>query len=205
MNINEYTSKYSMLFGGNFNRDEFLIDLNVDLLDMFYRNNGSVTLSKFKETIIFLKYKYDLIIKSLLIVEDITDTYWNEFTSSYINPLKYNHFPEEEVKDQAKYKTKEKTRKKRTYKKRDKKKSSGWEDQWKQWSSQNNNYKSTKTTTSYKSPLQILGLKSGATKKEITKAYRKLSMVHHPDMSTGDQVEFVKLTEAKDKAMLLAY
>lgn len=42
----------------------------------------------------------------------------------------------------------------------------------------------------------ILGLKSGASQEEIKKAFRKLALVHHPDMKTGNEAKFKQISEA---------
>lgn len=45
-------------------------------------------------------------------------------------------------------------------------------------------------------PYEILGIDSGALPEEIKRAYRKLSLVYHPDKETGDQERFVAITKA---------
>jgi curved DNA-binding protein CbpA len=42
----------------------------------------------------------------------------------------------------------------------------------------------------------VLGLSSTATKEEIKKAYRKLSLLHHPDRPNGSHEKFLKISEA---------
>lgn len=51
--------------------------------------------------------------------------------------------------------------------------------------------------------LRILELKPGQdyTLKEIKKAYRRLAMIHHPDLPTGDHQAFVRLGMASDYLM----
>lgn len=51
--------------------------------------------------------------------------------------------------------------------------------------------------------LRILELEAGKqyTQKEIKKAYRRLAMIHHPDLPTGDHDAFVKLGMASDYLM----
>ena len=51
--------------------------------------------------------------------------------------------------------------------------------------------------------LRILQLEAGKTytQKDIKKAYRRLAMVHHPDLPTGNQDAFVKIGMAKDYLM----
>ncbi|XP_056642666.1 translocation protein SEC63 homolog isoform X2 [Diorhabda sublineata] len=45
-------------------------------------------------------------------------------------------------------------------------------------------------------PHEILGIPLGASQSEIKKAYRKLSLILHPDKDTGNEKEFMKLTKA---------
>ena len=45
-------------------------------------------------------------------------------------------------------------------------------------------------------PYEILGVSVGSTQSQIKKAYRKLSVILHPDKETGDEKAFMKLTKA---------
>uniref|UniRef100_A0A6M2DBT9 Putative molecular chaperone sec63 endoplasmic reticulum translocon component n=1 Tax=Xenopsylla cheopis TaxID=163159 RepID=A0A6M2DBT9_XENCH len=45
-------------------------------------------------------------------------------------------------------------------------------------------------------PYDILGVPVGSSEATIKKAYRKLSVILHPDKETGDEKEFMKLTKA---------
>lgn len=45
-------------------------------------------------------------------------------------------------------------------------------------------------------PYEILGVSTGASQADIKKAYRKLSVIWHPDKETGDEKKFMKLTKA---------
>ena len=48
----------------------------------------------------------------------------------------------------------------------------------------------------HKDYYQILGLKKGASKDEIKKAFRKLAAQYHPDKKTGDETRFKEISEA---------
>lgn len=43
---------------------------------------------------------------------------------------------------------------------------------------------------------QVLGLKKGASKEEVKKAFRKLASQYHPDKKTGDEAKFKEVSEA---------
>jgi molecular chaperone DnaJ len=43
---------------------------------------------------------------------------------------------------------------------------------------------------------EILGLKKGASKDEVKKAFRKLAAQYHPDKKTGDEAKYKEITEA---------
>lgn len=45
-------------------------------------------------------------------------------------------------------------------------------------------------------PYEILGMPLGSSQSDIKKAYRKLSVILHPDKETGDEKAFMKLTKA---------
>lgn len=45
-------------------------------------------------------------------------------------------------------------------------------------------------------PFEILEVSQDATPNEIKKAYRRLSLIHHPDKGTGNPDKFVKITKA---------
>ncbi|EFA04351.2 translocation protein SEC63 homolog [Tribolium castaneum] len=45
-------------------------------------------------------------------------------------------------------------------------------------------------------PYEILGIPLGASQAEIKKAYRRLSLILHPDKDTGNEKEFMKLSKA---------
>lgn len=45
-------------------------------------------------------------------------------------------------------------------------------------------------------PYEILGVPVGSSQADVKKAYRKLSLILHPDKETGNEKEFMKLSKA---------
>ena len=45
-------------------------------------------------------------------------------------------------------------------------------------------------------PFAILGVDRGASEAEIKKAYRKLTLIHHPDKEGGDEIKFMQISKA---------
>lgn len=50
------------------------------------------------------------------------------------------------------------------------------------------------------SPLEVLGLRPGATEGQIKAAYRRLAKIHHPDRG-GSEAKFIEVTAAYKFAM----
>jgi len=53
------------------------------------------------------------------------------------------------------------------------------------------------------SSYELLGIPQTATKEQIKKAYRKLSLVYHPDRPTGNQDMFVRIKSAYEDLMTI--
>ena len=53
----------------------------------------------------------------------------------------------------------------------------------------------------FESDLRLLGLENGASNDEIKKAFRKKSLIYHPDRNGGDTELFQRLVEAKERLL----
>ena len=53
----------------------------------------------------------------------------------------------------------------------------------------------------FESDLRLLGLENGASNDEIKKAFRKKSLIYHPDRNGGNAEMFQRLVEAKERLL----
>ena len=53
----------------------------------------------------------------------------------------------------------------------------------------------------FESDLRLLGLENGASNEDIKKAFRKKSLIYHPDRNGGDTELFQRLVEAKERLL----
>ena len=53
----------------------------------------------------------------------------------------------------------------------------------------------------FESDLRLLGLESGSSTDEIKKAFRKKSLIYHPDRNGGNAEMFQRLVEARERLL----
>lgn len=53
----------------------------------------------------------------------------------------------------------------------------------------------------FESDLRLLGLERGASNEDIKKAFRKKSLIYHPDRNGGNAEMFQRLVEAKERLL----
>lgn len=53
----------------------------------------------------------------------------------------------------------------------------------------------------FESDLRLLDLESGASNEDIKKAFRKKSLIYHPDRNGGNAEMFQRLVEAKERLL----
>lgn len=53
----------------------------------------------------------------------------------------------------------------------------------------------------FESDLRLLGLESDASNEDIKKAFRKKSLIYHPDRNGGNAEMFQRLVEAKERLL----
>jgi hypothetical protein len=195
MKPKDYVSKYKLNVSNKFNHNHFVQDLTNDflsLLEVGKTASGEFRLKGFENSVRAIRQKWDGIDKKT--VYGLPDKLWGYFYAKVIVKMRENLFPE-----QMKAKREEAERRKRMWEQRRREEDEMFND----WS--NFFYQSLfasifqgmqKPTSSF----DELGLSSDASKDDVTKAYRKLSMKHHPDVG-GKQEDFLRITEAKNKCI----
>lgn len=53
----------------------------------------------------------------------------------------------------------------------------------------------------FESDLRLLGLENGASNEDIKRAFRKKSLIYHPDRNGGNAEMFQRLVEAKERLL----
>lgn len=53
----------------------------------------------------------------------------------------------------------------------------------------------------FESDLRLLGLENGASNEDIKRAFRKKSLIYHPDRNGGNTEMFQRLVEAKERLL----
>lgn len=53
----------------------------------------------------------------------------------------------------------------------------------------------------FESDLRLLGLESGVSNEDIKRAFRKKSLIYHPDRNGGNAEMFQRLVEAKERLL----
>jgi curved DNA-binding protein CbpA len=204
MTINEYILKYNLDNSNNFNENDIVNDLFKEFLSAIEEEKPE-TEEEFYEYIFIIRTKFEQIKKEALFAE-LPINILNKFQIKS-EEIKLKLFPEEKQKEhfnfdgfEFKGKRKKKRRTRRNYKRYS---DSGNQNSYRNTTSSNNSSNSFRNNNIVYPCFKTLGFNSmNITKKDVIKQYRKLSMIHHPDKG-GNQIEFVKITEAKESCLKL--
>ena len=183
----DYIKKYNLDKGVNFSHNEFISDLTLDFITLLEVGNARGNIKGYNNAVNAIRMKWDGIDKKTL--GQLPEKLWNYFFASVIAKLREELFPEE-------------MQRQRQEKEDWKKRKADWErmereqDSWIFGFFLHSLFSKQKPSSSF----QALGLSSEATLEDVKGAYRKLSMVHHPDKG-GNRDKFIEITEAKNKCM----
>lgn len=194
MKTKEYVDKYNLSKGTKFSHNEFVNDLAVDFMTLLEVGNGNTNIKGFNNAVNAIKMKFDAINNKVL--GDISKI-WGFFFATIIIKTKEQLFPEVYRQEQEA---------------RDKKKRQ-WEERkrWEDFESSYNSYfgfedfifgllaKQARMAVPIQSFTE-LNLESTASIEDVKSAYKKLSLLHHPDKG-GNQEKFIQITEAKNKCI----
>ena len=195
MTTKEYVKKYELDKNDKFNHTYFVQDLASDLIALLELNKAQDNIKGFDNAVRCIKMKWDAINNKT--VGQLPEKLWKFFWATIVVKLKEELCPA----DVAKRKEQSEQRK-REWEQRQK------QNKWEQeqfadffWGRNFNSFlfgikQSQKPTESY----ALLGLKIDAEIGDVKSAYRKLSILHHPDKG-GKQDVFISITDAKNKCL----
>ena len=208
MKPKEYAKKYNLAFQEKFDHSEFIGDLTVDFMTAIeFLQTGEFSLTKLDNCIAQIKDKFDSISYRSKAPLEVWDKLWKYFYATVVVKVK-----EEEFGDILRAQREEKARRKKE------------RDEF--WSYHNHNtyddaffnfnpFEGFRSHNAFDdlfgklfmnarkpiSSFEVLGLSVEATEEEVTQAYRRLAMQHHPDKG-GKHEDFIKVTEAKNKCII---
>lgn len=183
----DYIKKYNLDNGVNFSHNEFISDLTLDFITLLEVGNARGNIKGYNNAVNAIRMKWDGIDKKT--AGQLPEKLWNYFFASVIAKLREELFPEE-------------MQRQRQEKEDWKKRKADWErmereeDSWIFGFFLHSLFSKQKPVTSF----QLLGLETEATMDDVKGAYRKLSMIHHPDKG-GNRDKFIEITEAKNKCL----
>ena len=195
MTTKEYVKKYKLDVSDRFNHSDFCQDLASEFICLLEQNKANDNIKGFDNALRCIRMKFDAISNKTVGV--LPEKLWNYFFATVIVKLREELCP----KDMNRRREKE-AEKKREWEQR--KKQREWEQEqfsdffWGQnfFSFLFSQLKSSKPVECF----TVLGLSEDATEADVKSAYKKLSMLHHPDKG-GKQEKFVEITESKNKCL----
>lgn len=196
MKPKEFIEKYNLNSGWKmFIQDEFLTDMTSELLALLETYHAEKNIKGFDNAVNVIRMKWDAISKK--IPYGIPEKLWGYYFATTIAKFREKMFPKEMAK------RREDAEKRRQDYIRRKEEREYWNNM------QNELYESfffglamefLKINRKPTQAFVTLGLDDNATVEDVQKAYRKLSMEHHPDHG-GNKEKFIAITEAKNKCL----
>jgi hypothetical protein len=196
MTTKEYVVKYKLDLSDKFDHSNFVQDLTDEFICLLEYNKANDNLKGFDNALRCIRMKYDAISNKTLGV--LPEKLWNYFFATVVVKLREQLCP----KDMQK-KRELQEQKKREWEQR--KKFREWENEQFNDFFWNQNFYSFLFSKSAKSnkPVEsftVLGLTENASEEDVKSAYRKLSLLHHPDKG-GKQDKFIEITTSKNKCL----
>lgn len=203
MKPKDFIEKYNLNRGWKtFIQDEFLTDMTSELLALLETYHDEKNIKGFDNAVNVIRMKWDAISKK--IPYGIPEKLWGYYFATTIAKIREQMFPKEMAK------RREDAEKRKAEWERRKAEREYWNKGFDYWERLSNNWYESfffglameflKINRKPTQAFATLGLDDNATVEDVQKAYRTLSMEHHPDRG-GDKEKFIAITEAKNKCL----
>ena len=197
MKPKEFIEKYNLSKGWNkYKQNEFLSDMTSELLALLETYHAENNIKGFDNAVNVIRMKWDAIDKKIPF--GIPEKLWGYYFATTIAKIREEMCPEEMA-----HRREVAARKKAEWE-RCKKEREEWErEMYGDYFSSFYEHLATLFLKAVVKPVEsfiVLGLSEDASEDDVKKAYRKLSLEHHPDRG-GDKEKFIAITEAKNKCL----
>lgn len=196
MKPKDFIEKYNLDNGWKtFVQDEFLTDMTSELLALLETYHAEKNIKGFDNAVNVIRMKWDAISKK--VPYGIPEKLWGYYFATTIAKIREQMFPKEMAK------RREDAEKRKAEWERRKDEREYWDNVQNDWYDSFFFGLAMEFLKINRKPTQAfatLGLDDNATLEDVQKAYRKLSMEHHPDRG-GDKEKFIAITEAKNKCL----
>lgn len=195
MTTKEYVNKYKLDVSDRFSHSDFFQDLASEFICLLEYNKANDNLKGFDNAVRCIRMKFDSISNKTVGV--LPEKLWNYFFATVIVKLREELCPRD-----MNNRRKVQEQKKAEWEKR--KKMREWEnEQFNDFFWGRNFYSFLFSNINNNKPIEcftVLGLSVDANELDVKSAYKKLSMLHHPDKG-GKQDKFVEITDSKNKCL----
>lgn len=190
MKPKQYIKKYNLDKGGvdKFSHSEFVADLTFDFITLLEVGRATENIKGFENAVRAIRMKWDGIHNKTL--GQLPDKLWNYFFATVIAKTREELFPEIMERRKKEADQRQQWREDRKSEK----------ERWGDFFSWGFLFNAMKGQTKPVESFQTLGLPTEATEDDVKKAYRSLSLKHHPDKG-GNEAKFIEITEAKNRCI----
>ena len=197
MKPKEFIEKYNLNKGWNkYKQNEFLTDMTSELLALLETYHAENNIKGFDNAVNVIRMKWDAIDKKIPF--GIPEKLWGYYFATTIAKIREQMFPEEMDK------RREMAAKRKEEWERRKAEREFWErEMYGDFFGSFYEHLAALFLKNNIKPVDsfiTLGLTEDASEEDVKKAYRKLSMEHHPDRG-GNKEKFILITEAKNKCL----
>lgn len=197
MKPKEFIDKYNLSKGWNKHKqNEFLSDMTSELLALLETYHAESNIKGFDNAVNVIRMKWDAIDKKIPF--GIPEKLWDYYFATTIAKIREEMCPEEMA-----HRREVAARKKAEWERRKKEREEWEREMYGDYFSSFYEHLAALYLKAEVKPVEsfiVLGLSEDASEDDVKKAYRKLSLEHHPDRG-GDKEKFIAITEAKNKCL----